>query len=662
MTPAADALAGPKVDILLVDDQPANLLALEAVLQELGHHLVRAYSGEEALRLLREQKFAVVLLDVRMPVLNGFETAKRIRAQEQSRHTPIIFLTAVPGDDFPVTQAYQLGAVDYLFKPIEPIILRAKVAGFADLFAEKERAERQADQLRLLIQGTTDYAIFMLDPEGRVATWNAGAERINGYKAQEIIGQHFSCFYPQVAIDHGWPAEELRRAALEGRFEEEGWRLRKDGSRFWASVIITALRDEAGRLRGFSKVTRDVSERKRIEDALRQAHNELEVRVAERTKELTEANARLAEAARRKDEFLAMLAHELRNPLAPVVTGLHILGLSEADQRAIAQARGIIERQIRHLTRLVDDLLDVSRITQGRIPVRRERLDLAQLVRTTTEDRRSVIEQAGMQLVVEVQDTPVWIAGDATRLVQVLNNLLDNAVKFRNGGDRVTVRLMVDAGAGEAVVNVQDRGIGIEPEMFPRLFDAFAQADRSLDRTRGGLGLGLSLVKGLVELHGGCVEATSEGPGKGAAFTIRLPLKEEQAALSTLPNAPQAATEPLRILVVEDQRDAAESLRMLLELLGHQVAMAYTGPEGVERAHTFRPDVVLCDIGLPGLDGYAVASALRHDPATAGAHLIAITGYGQEEDRQRSRQAGFDAHLTKPVDPRDLQPLLVRSA
>ncbi len=650
-----------RVNILLVDDQPVNLLALEAILQGLGH-LVRALSGEEALRLLQEQDFAVVLLDVRMPGLDGFATAKRIRAQGRSRYTPIIFLTAQSGDDFPAIQAYQLGAVDYLVKPLVPVILRAKVAGFADLFAEKERARRQAEQLRLLIQGTTDYAIFMLDPEGRVTTWNAGAERIKGYTAAEIIGQHFSRFYPQEAIDRGWPAEELRRAAAEGRFEDEGWRLRKDGARFWANVVITALRDEEGRLHGFSKVTRDLSERKRAEDALRRAHDELEAKVAERTRELMEANARLAEAARRKDEFLAMLAHELRNPLAPVLTGLHILGLSETDQQAITQARGMIERQIRHLTRLVDDLVDVSRITRGTVPVRRERLDLAHLVHTAAEDRRPTIAQAGMQLVVEVPATPVWIAGDATRLVQVLNNLLDNAVKFRNGGDRVTVRLTVDAGAGEAVLDVQDRGVGIEPELFPRLFDTFAQADRSLDRARGGLGLGLSLVKGLVELHGGRVEATSEGPGRGAAFTVRLPLNEEPAALSGTPAAPPAISEPLRILVVEDNRDTADSLRMLLELLGHEVAVAYTGPDGVQKAREFRPDVVLCDIGLPGLDGYAVAGELRRDPATAGAHLIAITGYGREEDRQRSRQAGFDHHLTKPVDPRDLQPLLVRSA
>jgi PAS domain S-box-containing protein len=653
----------PKAKILLVDDEPGNLLALEAVLNELGQDVFRAGSGEEALRNVRDFDFAVILLDVQMRHLDGFETARLIRARERSRRTPIIFLTAYESPEFPVAKAYALGAVDYLVKPLMPEVVRGKVAAFVELFADKQEAGRQSDQFRLLVQGTTDYAIFMLDPRGRVITWNAGAERIKGYRAPEIIGQHFSRFYPQDALDRGWPAEELRRAEAEGHFEDEGWRVRKDGSRFWANVVITALRDDAGRLRGFSKVTRDLTERKRGEEILQRAHDDLESKVVERTRELSAANAQLADAARRKDQFLAMLAHELRNPLAPVLNALHILRLSEADRQTIDQVRGMIERQIRHLTRLVDDLLDVSRLTRGLVQVRREPLDLAALVRTAVEDRHTMIEQAGMKLFLEVPQTPVWIAGDATRLAQVLNNLIDNAVKFRDGGDRVTVRLTVDMNRRQAVIDVSDQGIGIEPELFPRLFEAFAQADRSLDRSRGGLGLGLSLVKGLVELHGGQVQAASGGPNRGASFSIRLPLKEERAALTEMPAAPVTPThESLRILIVEDNRDAAESMRMLLELFGHNVVVAYNGPDGVKIARDVRPDVVLCDIGLPGMDGYGVATALRRDPATAAASLIAISGYGQEEDHRRARQAGFDHHLTKPVDPLVLRPLLVRTA
>jgi PAS domain S-box-containing protein len=793
----------PQAHILLVDDQPANLLALEAVLEDLGQVQVRAQSGEEALRLLQGQEFAVVLLDVQMDGLDGFATARLIRGRERSRHTPIIFLTAHDSEAARVTEAYQLGAVDFLVKPLLPVVVRAKVAAFVALFAQKERARRQADQLRLLIQATTDYAIFMLDPQGHVVTWNGGAERINGYRAEEIIGQHFSRFYPQDPIDRGWPAEELRRAAADGRFEDEGWRVKKDGSQYWSNVIITALRDEDGHLQGFSKVTRDLTERRQKEQALRQLNQDLEWRVRERTADLEASNealraeaveraraeralrdseeqfrtladsipqlawmarpdghifwynrrwfeytgvppgqtegwgwqsvhdpaelprvlanwraaldrgepwedtfplrrhdgqmrwhlsravpvrddrgrvgrwfgtntditdrieveAALKDADRRKDQFLAMLAHELRNPLAPVLTGLQVLRLAEADRDTAEQIRSMIERQIRHLTRLVDDLLDVSRITQGKIQIRRERIDLAALVRTAAEDRRPILEQAGMKLVLDVVDGPVWVAGDATRLAQVLNNLLDNAAKFRNGGDSVTVRMTVDEPVRQAVIHVQDHGIGIAPEMFPRLFEVFAQADRSLDRSRGGLGVGLSVVKGLVRLHGGEVDAASGGPGQGAAFTVRLPLKDELAALTEIPAAPrEPAAKPLRVLVVEDNRDAADSLRMLLALLGHEAAVAYNGLEGVRQGREWRPDVVLCDIGLPGLDGYAVAGELRQDPATAGARLIAITGYGQDEDRRRTLQAGFDHHLTKPVDPAVLQPLLVGTA
>jgi PAS domain S-box-containing protein len=644
-----------------VDDLPANLLALEVLLDDLQQTLVKAGSGEEALRLLSRQDFAVVLLDVRMPGMDGFETAKRIRGREQSRNTPIIFITAHASDELSISEAFQLGAVDYLVKPLAPVIIRAKVGGFAKLYLEKAQARRQADELRLLIQGTTDYAIFRLDRQGYVRSWNPGAERMKGYKAEEIIGQHFSRFYPQEALDRGWPAEELRRAEAVGRFEDEGWRVRKDGSQFWANVVITALRDPAGRLLGFSKVTRDLTERKRAEDVLRRAHEELEVKVAERTKELTEANSRLADAARRKDEFLAMLAHELRNPLAPVLNGLHILGSFDTDHQTIKQARAMIERQIHHLKRLVDDLLDMARMTHGRVQLRRERLDLAQLVRTTAEDCRRLVEQAGMRLVVVLPEAVVPVVGDAIRLTQVLNNLLDNAVKFRNGGGYVAIHLSIDEGRQQAVLAVRDEGIGIEPEMFSRLFDLFGQADRSLDRSRGGLGLGLSLVKGLVELHGGEVQAVSGGTGQGSEFRICLPLKQEPAALSEPPSlTTPAAGEPLRILVVEDNVDAAESLRMLLQLLGHQVAVAFTGPEGVRVAKDWHPEVILCDIGLPGLDGYGVADALRHDPATAQVQLIAITGYGQDEDRHRAEHAGFDHHLTKPVDPRQLQPLLAR--
>ncbi len=527
----------PKANILLVDDQPANLTALEAILAELGQNLVRARSGDDALRHLLREEFAVILLDVQMQGLDGFETARLIRSRKKSRHTPILFVTAHDDNRLRPEEAYALGAVDYLVKPLVPVILRAKVSGFVELFRKTEEVKRQAEQLRRL-------------------------ERQEFELARERAAQ-----------------EELRRSS------------------------------------------------------------------------------------RAKDAWIAMLAHELRNPLAPIRTALHVLRLAADDRARVEQAARMMERQVGHLTTLIDDLLDVSRITLGRVRLHRERLDLATLGRTTAEDRQQMVEEAGLKLAVEVPPTPVWISGDATRLVQVLNNLLDNAVKYTERGGRVWVRVATEADKGQAVLRVSDTGIGIDPDLLPRVFEPLSQAERGLDRSNGGLGLGLAVVKGLVELHGGTVEAFSPGLGRGAEFVVRLPMQGEPPALSSAPAVAEQTGGPRRVLIVEDNEAAAESLRVLLELLGHEVRVASTGPEGLAVAHSWLPEVVLCDIGLPGgLDGFAVAAALRRDPATAKARLIAVTGYGSEQDRERARQAGFDHHLTKPAEPEVLLRLLTLPA
>src|SRR4051812_8001957 len=308
----------PKASILLVDDNPANLLSLRAILEELGHNLVDARSGEEALQRVQSDEFAVVLLDVLMPGIGGFETARLIRADDRSRHTPVIFLTAGDIDRSQMNQGYALGAVDFLVKPLPPVVLRAKVRGFVELFQDRQRARREAEQLRLLVHGTADYAIFMLDPEGHVVTWNAGAERLKGYKADEIIGQHFSKFYPQDVIDRGWPAHELKVAAAEGRFEDEGWRVRKDGSQFWANVVITALRDDRGDLLGFSKITRDLTARKQAEGNARRLAEEAAARqVAHEERERLHVtlasigDAVISTDAEGRVEFLNPVAEEL---------------------------------------------------------------------------------------------------------------------------------------------------------------------------------------------------------------------------------------------------------------------------------------------------------------------------------------------------------------
>jgi PAS domain S-box-containing protein len=1326
----------------LVDDLPANLVALRAVLDDLGPDLVAARSGEEALALLRQRALAVVLLDVQLGRMDGFEVARLIRARPETRATPIIFLTAYDADRAELERGYALGAVDFLSKPLAPTALRAKVGALAQLYEDKVRAGRQAEQYRLLVEGTKDYAIFMLDTEGRVATWNAGAERLKGYSAGEIIGKHFSTFYPPDAIERGWPAEELRRAVADGRIEDEGWRVRKDGSRFWANVVITALRDETGTLRGFGKVTRDLTERRAAEEsarrlaseeaarraaeagaeearraqheerrqreqlrvtlasigdavittdgdgrvdflnpvaealtgwtaqeargrplpgvfhivnettrqpvenpalralsegvivglanhtvliardgterpiddsaapirdsagvvgavlvfrditdrkraeaevrrageqartilesitdafcafdrqwrftyvnrqaevllgrsrtdligknhwdeypdtlgteterayrraagegvavafevfypphdrwyeihaypsadglgvyfrdaterrraaealrrseerfrllaetipqlawtaradghiewynrrwyeytgttpeemegwgwqavhdpralpavldrwkssiatgepfemvfplkgadgrfrpfltrvsplrdgegrivswfgtntdigALKEAEDRLRVsearfrqladampqivwtagpdgqidysnrrwheytgltegvgnaawsavvhpddmpaaaerwaeslrsgaafdmelrlldgharsyrwhllrtvpvrdesgavarwygtatdidgqrRAADSARFLSEASAALAtvvdyestlqrvaglavphfadwsavdaageggalrrlavahrepakvrlaqelhdryppdpaaptgaaavlrsgraeivaditdemlvqgardeehlrlvrglglrsyicvplvvsgkslgvlsfvtaesgrrytdadlalaedlarraavaienvrlyqelrEADRRKDEFLALLGHELRNPLAPIKNAVQILELKGGDPPTAARARAMIGRQVDHLTRLVDEILDASRIARGKVRLAAEPLDLAALVRTTVEDHRAEAEAAGLAVEVALPPEPVWVRGDPARLSQVVTNLWSNAVKFTERGGRVIVRLTVGEvppakpeGFGEAVLSVADTGVGIDPANVPTLFQPFRQVEADVARTKGGLGLGLAVVKGLVELHGGRVEAASAGRGRGATFTARLPLGAAgPAPASGHPTAGPAAN-GLRVVIVEDGADTAESLGELLELRGFVVALAATGPEGVELCRRLRPEAVVCDLGLPGMSGFDVARALRADAATAGAVLVAVSGYAQDEDRRRARDAGFDALLAKPARADDLVRLLIR--
>jgi len=357
---------------------------------------------------------------------------------------------------------------------------------------------------------------------------------------------------------------------------------------------------------------------------------------------------------------MATLAHELRNPLVPIRNAFQAVRLKGADPAIREWAEGVIERQVRHMARLVDDLMDVSRISRWKVRLHLERFDLCRQVRTTAEDQRGAVEAAGLRLELNVPPGPVWARGDPTRLSQVLANLLTNAVKFTDPGGRVTVRLEVTPNEREAAVTVRDSGIGIEPEMLPRVFERFIQAERTRDRSRGGLGLGLALVRGLVELHGGRVRADSAGPGRGSEFTFWLPVIPEPTPGVEMPAGPPEPGVRRRILIIEDNQDTAASLRVLLELHGHEARLAHTGPAGVSLAREFRPEVVLCDIELPGMDGLAVARALREDPATASAQLIALSGYSFHADKVAEELAGFDLFLTKPVDLEELMGIIVR--
>jgi PAS domain S-box-containing protein len=472
---------------------------------------------------------------------------------------------------------------------------------------------------------------------GRFTFVSRRAEELLGYPAARWVedpGFWVTLIHP---ADRSAAVEACRAARREGRPHDCEYRVTAAcGREVWLRDVGHPVRDAVGPARRRGMMA-DVTERRRLEDERRR-------RAAD-----------LAEAARHKDEFLAVLAHELRNPLAPVRNALHVLRARGGDRATREWAQDVLDRQVGHLARMVDDLLDVSRLTRGKIALKRERVDLAQLLRLGVDDHRAALERAGLVLELDLPPTPLWVEGDSTRLAQVLDNLLSNAAKFTPPGGRVTVRLRGGAGAR---IEVRDTGVGIAPDLLPYLFRTVTQADSTLERSQGGLGLGLALVRGLVELHGGRAEARSAGLGQGAEFVVTLPL--ERAGAGERPAAPAdgSASRPLRILMVEDNRDGAETLQALLQLAGHEVALACTGPDGVTLAHEFHPDVVLCDIGLPGMDGFAVGRALRRDPVTAASRLIVLSGYGQEEDKRKSREAGFDLHLTKPVDPLELQRLL----
>ena len=371
------------------------------------------------------------------------------------------------------------------------------------------------------------------------------------------------------------------------------------------------------------------------------------------------AEAALKEVDRRKDEFLALLGHELRNPLGILNTSIELLGWEGSPDSTLTELGATMKRQVAHMSRLLDDLLDISRINRGQIRLKKEPCNFTQTVRETAEDFRPRMEDTGLELMVDVPDRPLWVTGDRTRLVQIIGNLLRNAQKYTEAGGQVTVRLTASVDSA-AVLMVQDSGIGMEPEVLGHAFEPFNQSNPGLDRRGGGLGLGLALIKGLIDLHGGKVAAHSDGPGQGSQFTITLPLAEPPSFTEQIPDAPAQSLRHHRILIIEDNPLGARTMRTLLARLGHDVEVAQSGPEGIEIARRLQPDIVLCDIGLPGMDGYAVARAIREEPGLAGVCLLAITGYGQAEDRRRSLAAGFDMHLTKPVDLKKLQELLNR--
>ena len=930
----------PQAPILLVDDEPANLLALEALLEQLHEPLVRAASGQEALRQLRDRDFAAVLLDVRMPGMGGFEAARLIRAQRRSRATPIIFVTA-DSTAVSIDEAYALGAVDFLTKPLMPAVLRAKVSFFVELHRSKkelEAAERHAVQDRAFLSAVLEAVedgIVACGPNGAVTVLNRAMRGFHGLDPQSNDPQQwvgpYDLFRPdgatplpkdelplfralagepvhdyELVLAHpgmkprsllvsGRPlydetgqklgavvsmhdisaqqeaisareaaaTEQARREEAEAaaalirqseerlRASEERVRLATDAAGLgiwvwdtatdqltWENERVHALfgvaraqepmgvpqfigefvhPEDAGALQqamaftvasgtrlrfegrflrrsdralrwieltGIPQPTQpgappcilgtaaDITERKHAEEELRHSeeryrtlfesmdegfcvvemlydgkgeasdyrfvemnpafakHTGLEDALGKRMRELvpdhdrhwfenygrvaatgesirfereakamgrwfdvyatrlggpgsgrvailfnditerkrTEENLRrlaaeLAETDRRKTEFLATLAHELRNPLAPLTNGLQLMRLEGGSPQQHEKVRGMMERQLRHLVRLVDDLLDIARISSGKVELKKERLALKTVLATAVETSMPLLHSGGHKLDVSIPDETLEVVADAIRLAQVVSNLLNNAAKYTPYGGRIALATRREG--DRAVISVADTGIGIDREALPEVFEMFTQVGRNRDRSQGGLGIGLALVRRLVELHGGSVTAVSPGAGEGSTFTVRLPLAQPPSA-APFPVGPATGVDAnargLRVLVVDDNADAAESLAALLELGGHDTRVANGGDEAVRTAREFRPDIVFLDIGMPGKDGYEVARELRDFAETRQAVLVALTGWGAQDDRARSRKAGFDHHLTKPAGLAAVDGLLAQMA
>jgi PAS domain S-box-containing protein len=526
----------------------------------------------------------------------------------------------------------------------------------------EEALRRSEERFRLLVEGVPDYAIFMLDANGAVATWNAGARRMKGYAADEIIGRHFSIFYPADVKDSGWPDYELQVAAEKGRCVDEGWRVRKDGTTFWANVTITALRDDSGRLVGYAKLTRDLTESKRTQAV---------EMVSQQREELLEAERGARIAAQRptriKDEFLATLSHELRTPLSAIVGWTHVLRrIREAGEpKDVLRAIDAIDRNARAQARLIDDLLDLSRIMAGKLRLDMDRVAVQDVVQTALDSVTPAANTKGIALRVRGEVARTFVSADSARLQQVLWNLLMNAVKFTPKGGEATI--LVRRSESHVELSVSDTGIGIAADFLPHVFDRFSQNDSSTTRAFGGLGLGLAISKQLVELHGGSIHAHSPGEGMGSTFVVQLPVSVEQhesrpeedpGRLEERNPAEDVTADKLvgaHIFVIEDERDARELLQTLLEDRGAKVTTFGTANEALAAFKTAKPAVIVSDIGLPQMDGYQFMRALR---ASEGRHertpALALTAFARPEDRKRALVAGYQAHLAKPFDVAEL--------
>jgi signal transduction histidine kinase len=544
--------SGGLVNILIVDDEPRNLTVLETVLDDPGYRLVRAQSGSEALLALMAEEFAVLVLDVRMPDMSGFELAQLVKDRKKTARVPIIFLTAYYNEDQHILEGYGTGAVGYLHKPVNPAILRSKVAVFAELHKSRREIER-ANQMLLA----------------------------------------------------------------------------------------------------------EVAERRRAETRLSELNETLDRRVTERTTELQASEARLLEADRRKNEFLATLAHELRNPLAPMRAGVEVLRRKASGPPEVPWALDVMDRQVRAMTRMIEDLMDVSRINQGRIEFRQEVVDLSDVLDDAIETVRPKVDEARHRFSITWSERSILVKADRARLGQAFTNLLNNAAKYMDPDGSIEVDVRADDRAVR--ISIKDHGIGILPDRLEQVFEMFSQEDSALSRARGGIGIGLALTRRLVQMHEGSITAHSAGLGTGSEFVVSLPRAISRPAAAADPDStgvPAQPAAPMRILIADDNKDAVATLSMLLEILGHSVVPVHDGESAVRAAADFDPQLILLDIGMPKLNGYETCRQIRAQPGGDTRILVAATGWGQPDDVQRSRDAGFDHHLVKPIDMSALSKLI----
>jgi PAS domain S-box-containing protein len=635
--------------VLNVDDDEARRYAKSRILKRGGYQVLESETGAEALRVVKEFHPSLVLLDVKLPDTSGFAVCEAIKADPATAHIMVLQISAMYLSPEDRAIGLERGADTYLTEPVDPAELLGATKALLRLYERDQEKRFLLDQLREAnrqnaaqlaelnsIYATAPVGLAVLDTELRYLRINDLLALKNGIPADQHIGRTVREIIPSIAGEVETVCRELFATGKPRlNVEMTGETVTQAGfRRTWLNSYFP-LKELNGECIGVNVVVQDLTDQKQLE-------------------------ARLREADKRKDEFLAVLGHEWRNPLGVISNALELLPVSDTPEGR--ETRAIIKRQITRMTHLTNDLLDLSRISAGQIKIDKQSCDFAAIVREAAEDYRGILSSVGIRLALRLPQDPLWVLGDCRRLGQAVGNLLHNTQKFTPPGGRVTVILAIVPNQQTAVLKVRDTGIGMDESTLTRLFEPFSQALRTFDRSRGGLGLGLTLVKAFIEMHGGTVSASSRGPGKGSEFIVRLPIQRDPTAPSA-PNPESSASQlkdptSCRVLIIDDNKVGARAMQLFLQDAGHLVEIAHNGAEAFVIARNLRPDVVLCDIALPWMDGYAIARTIRQDAELRDVYLIAISGYAQDEDQQLAKQAGFDEYCVKPVDLKSLDQMI----